>query len=157
VLGGFVRDFVSSLPGQDRCRLASCFNARRRWTRNALPPELRMPSLSPASPDDRDIYLVLEDFGEELGRAWPEVDEARTDREILVADLLRGEYFHPVRIVAFNTWNGWARDVSEEIAKELMDRIAAEDLDVPRTLEEFLDRHTGDRPTQLPLRLRKTR
>jgi hypothetical protein len=114
-------------------------------------------SISPAAPDDRDIYLVLEDFGEELGRAWPEVDEARTDREILVADLLRGEYFHPVRIVAFNTSEGWARDVSEEIAKELMDRIAAEDLDdVPRTLEEFLERHTAGRPMQLPLPLRNT-
>jgi len=107
----------------------------------------RSPSISPAAPDDRDIYLVLQDFGEEFGHAWAEVDEQRTEREIVVADLLRGEYLHPVRIVAFNTSEAWSRDVSEEIAGELMDRIAAEDLDVPRTLEAFLDRHTSGQKT----------
>jgi len=102
-----------------------------------------MPSLSPAAPDDRDIYLVLQDFGERLGQAWPEVDKQRTDREIVVSDLLRGEYFHPARIVAFNTTEGWSRDVSEEIAAELAQRCVDEDLDVPRTLDAFLNRHAG--------------
>jgi hypothetical protein len=30
--------------------------------------------------DDRDVYLVLDDFGGRLGRAWRETDEESTDR-----------------------------------------------------------------------------
>jgi hypothetical protein len=55
-----------------------------------------MPSIAPASPDDREIYLVLDDFGERLGRAWAETDEERTDRETVVRDLLEGQYSGPV-------------------------------------------------------------
>ena len=36
-------------------------------------------STSPALPDDRDVYLVLNDFGERLGRAWRETDEESGD------------------------------------------------------------------------------
>ena len=39
----------------------------------------RSPSIVPET-DDREIYLVLDDFGTRLGRAWAETDEERTDR-----------------------------------------------------------------------------
>jgi hypothetical protein len=68
----------------------------------------RSPSIVP-DPDDRDIYLVLDDFGGRLGRAWPETDEERTDREIVITDLMTGQYSNPVRVVAFNTAEGWSR------------------------------------------------
>ena len=32
---------------------------------------------------DRDVYFVLDDFGERLGRSWRETDEADTDRATL--------------------------------------------------------------------------
>ena len=32
---------------------------------------------------------MLDDFGGRLGRAWPETDEERTDREIVITDLTR--------------------------------------------------------------------
>lgn len=38
------------------------------------------PSIVPGS--ERDIYLVLDDFGGRLGRAWTETDEEHTDRAI---------------------------------------------------------------------------
>src|SRR6185312_13706535 len=79
----------------------------------------RLPSIAPALPDDIDIYMVLDYFGSLLGRAWPAADEQRTDRERVIKDLLEGQYSDPVRIVAFNTAEGWSRDVSEEIADEL--------------------------------------
>jgi hypothetical protein len=50
----------------------------------------RSPSIVP-DPEDREIYLVLDDFGEQLGRAWAETDEERTDRKTVVADLLEGQ------------------------------------------------------------------
>ena len=49
---------------------------------------------------EKDIYLVLDDFGR-LGRAWRETDEAGTSRSTLVRNLLEGQYENPVRIVAF--------------------------------------------------------
>jgi hypothetical protein len=70
---------------------------------------------------DQDTYLVVDDFGH-LGCAWRETDEERTDRETLIRDLYRGEYGNPVRIVAFNTAEGWSRDVTTDIADELRRR-----------------------------------
>jgi hypothetical protein len=102
------------------------------------------------------VYLVLDDFGERLGRAWRETDEERTDRETMVRDLLEGQYADPVRIVAFNTAENWSRDVSEDIAAELSRRLAIEDIDItPPALEAFLDRYGAGRPVQLPLPLRE--
>lgn len=111
----------------------------------------RSPSIVPDS-DDREIYLVLDDFGGRLGRARPEADEERTDREIVITDLMTGQYSNPVRVVAFNTAEGWSRDVSEAIADELARWYAEQDAEIPPCLEDFIERHRG-RPIQLPLPL----
>jgi len=42
------------------------------------------PSIVPADRLDRDIYLVLEDFGARAGCAWRETDEAETDLETVM-------------------------------------------------------------------------
>jgi hypothetical protein len=110
------------------------------------------PSISPAQPDDRDVYLVLDDFGGRLGRAWRETGEDRTDRATVFMDLIDGQYSNPARVVAFNTTEGWSRDVSEEIAEEIAERCAIDGFDVPLALEDFVDRHGSGRPAQLPLR-----
>ena len=69
--------------------------------------------------------------------AWRETDEADTERAALVRDLLDGQYEDPVRIVAFNTSNGWSRDVTEDIAEELQEYCA--DLDeIPIYPQDFL-------------------
>jgi hypothetical protein len=65
-------------------------------------------------------------LGERLGRAWRETGEERTDRETVIADLIEGQYSNPARVVAFNTAEGWSRDISEEVADELLDRLAIE-------------------------------
>jgi len=110
-------------------------------------------SLVPASPDDRDVYLVLDSFGER-GRSWREIDEERADHKTVIRDLLEGQYSNPVRVVAFNTAEGWSRDVSEEIADELAQRLAAQDCETSPRLADFIDRHGSGRPVQLPLPLR---
>jgi hypothetical protein len=48
-----------------------------------------------------------------------ETDETDANRTKLMQDLLDGQYDEPVRIVAFNTAEGWSRDMTEEIAAEL--------------------------------------
>jgi hypothetical protein len=42
-----------------------------------------------------------------------------SDRETVIRNLKKGEYNNPVRIVAFNTAEGWSRDVTAEIAREI--------------------------------------
>ena len=83
------------------------------------------------------FYLVLDDFGR-LGRAWCETDEAGASRTTLVRNLLEGQYENPARIVAFNTVEGWSRDVTVEIADELRRRYIEYD-NVPGSVLRFLE------------------
>jgi hypothetical protein len=96
----------------------------------------RSPSIVPDDPN-RDVYLVLDDFGS-LGRAWRETDEAGTNRVWMVRSLLEGHYENPVRIVAFNTAEGWSRDVTVDIADELRRRYVEFD-EVPESVLKFLE------------------
>jgi hypothetical protein len=106
------------------------------------------PSIVPGS--DRDIYMVLDDFGYRLGRAWPEMSEEDTDRDTLLRHLMEGQYSDPIRIVSFNTSEGWSQDASEEIAAELRQHCA-ERGEVPPSFEDFLDRHGRAVDIQLSL------
>ena len=103
----------------------------------------RSPSIVPEAVD-QDIYLVLDDFGA-LGRSWRETDEAEIDRETVILGLLNGQYSNPVRVIAFNTAEGWSRDVSEEMTDELVMRLAA-----PAGVQDFIDRHRTQAGEQLP-------
>jgi hypothetical protein len=113
---------------------------RRSWT----------PSIVPDG-KDQTVYLVLNDFGE-LGRAYCEASEDRSDLETTISDLISGQYDNPVRVVAFNTAERWSEDVSEDIAREIMRRLGLAGDELPSSLEPFVDQHLGpDR--QLTLRL----
>jgi hypothetical protein len=94
------------------------------------------PSMVP-SEGRGDTYLVLEDLGR-LGRVWRETAEADANHEMLIRDLLDDQYSRPLRIVAFNTAEGWSRDVTVDIADELRRRFAEHE-EVPISVEEFLE------------------
>jgi hypothetical protein len=114
------------------------------------------PSIVPADRLDRDIYLVLEDFGARAGCAWRETDEQDTDFETMVRHLISGQYAYPVRIVAFNAIEGWSRDVTAEIADELARRTADGDLEVGPALQAFMRANsTGPVAIQLALPIRE--
>ena len=69
--------------------------------------------------------MVLNDFGP-LGRDYIETDEAETDGAAIVENILSGAYSHPVRMVAFNTVEGWSRDVTEDVARALLKKAQSE-------------------------------
>jgi hypothetical protein len=71
------------------------------------------------------VYLVLDDFGA-LGSAFRRRTRLKPTLTTVVADLLSGQYRHPLR-VAFNTAEGWARDVSAAIARQVL--ASARELD----------------------------
>src|SRR3954470_10471295 len=95
----------------------------------------------PRETSREDTYLVLDDLGGQ-GRAWRETREGDANRGALLADLMSGLYYHPVRIVAFNTAEGWSRDVTVDIADELRRRFAEYD-EVPWSVQEFLETTGG--------------
>jgi hypothetical protein len=100
-----------------------------------------MPHSPSIVPEDtnRDIYLVLDRLGV-LGRVWRETDETDANRTKLIQDLLDGQYSSPVRIVAFNTAEGWSRDATKDIAAELAQTCADRGV-MPRSVAEFIGNH----------------
>jgi hypothetical protein len=92
----------------------------------------------------------VNDFGRR-GRAWCETDVEATDLETVIQDLLDGQFSGPVRVVSFNTGEGWSRDISADVAEELRRRCELEAREVPRSIELFA-RHESEH-RQLTLRL----
>ena len=81
----------------------------------------RAPSLVPHF--DVTVHIVLDDFGK-AGRAYRETDEEDPTLGSVIDDLLTGQFNNPVRVVAFNTSEGWSGDVSEDVAREVLRRLA---------------------------------
>src|SRR5215213_11945258 len=90
-----------------------------------LPPELQPPivelrmrrSQSMVPSGGGDTYLVLDDLGR-LGRVWRETIDQDANLETLIRDLFDDQSSRPTRIVAFNTAEGWSRDVTSAVAEE---------------------------------------
>jgi hypothetical protein len=100
--------------------------------------------------DHREVYLIFDDLGR-LGHVWRKADEEATNFENVVIRLINARYSNPIGIFCFNTNEGWSRDVSEDIAREVRRLLDLERRDVPACLEDFLERHEGHR--QFTLRL----
>jgi hypothetical protein len=109
------------------------------------------PSIVPIG-DDHNVYLVMDDLGR-LGRVWREADDSAAELEAVILDLLAGQYKRPIRVVAFNTAEHWSQDVSADIAHELRRRCDLEDRNLPENIRDFVERHAGNSPRQLTLRL----
>jgi len=103
----------------------------------------RAPSIVPQDAD-HDTYIVLDASGVWVGRGFHETDD-EDDRETLIHDLLGGNYDHPVRIVSFNTAEGWSRVVTTEIAAELQRRSARGEA-IPPSLRHLLEMVSPDSP-----------
>lgn len=58
-------------------------------------------------------------------------------------DLLDGQYKRPFGVLAFNAVEGWSRDASEDVAKELRKRCDLQLRDVPSSIQDFVERHEG--------------
>ena len=94
---------------------------------------------------DVTLYAVLADFGRH-GRAWVEREAETADsRACLVGDLMSGEIARPIAIHARNVVEGWARDVTVEVAEEVMGRTLAAGQPVSVELKCFLEEALGSR------------
>ena|SRR5205814_9521889 len=96
-----------------------------------MPPS---PSIVPGI--DRDICLVLDDFGR-LGSAWRETDVEETDFETVITNLLTANS----AIQFASSAEGWSRDVSDVVALELRVRCANLARELPNFLQAFVERY----------------
>jgi hypothetical protein len=78
--------------------------------------EVRSSTIAPGRSGDV-IYLVLDNFGP-IGQAYREADPGEAD-EVYVIHNLIGQYSRPQRIIAFSVAQGWARDVTVEVARKV--------------------------------------
>ncbi len=99
------------------------------------------PSLSPRAAT---VYLVMDDFGQ-FGRAYQETEEQRADFDTIVEGFLSGQYKRPIRVDAFNTSEGWARDASTEVAWEVVKRATAAGEQLTSGTRDFVQSHIGER------------
>jgi hypothetical protein len=90
------------------------------------------------------VYLVVEDLGR-LGRIWREADVNKTNLETVIEDLLDGQYKNPIGVYGFNPEEGWARDVSEDVAHELRRRCSLQGREIPESINEFVEGPSGRR------------
>ncbi|KQZ00785.1 hypothetical protein ASD45_07895 [Pseudolabrys sp. Root1462] len=102
-----------------------------------------MPPIVPAAPGQFDVtvYIVLQDFGR-VGRAYRETDEETADKDTLIEDILNGQFQQIVRIVAFNTAEGWSRDVTEDVARDVVEAAWHRGQPVSGGTRDFVDRYS---------------
>jgi len=86
-------------------------------------------------------YLVLQ-----YGKVWHEVGDGEANETTIAQWINEGQFSPPVRVVAFNTEQGWSRDVTHEIATKLLD-LNQEGVALGAAARDFVERVTGQSAT----------
>jgi hypothetical protein len=103
---------------------------------------MRSPSISPLGPSLDPVHLVLCDFGKH-GSAYVETEPVTTEEDV-VHNLLTGQYDNAHEVVAFSISEGWARDVSEDIAALVVERARREERRLSEGTRRFVERHLDE-------------
>ena len=72
-----------------------------------------------------------------------DVELERSGLEIIIEEMLSAQFNDPVRVVAFNTLEHWAADLSMEVAAEIRMRCDIDGEPVPDYIMDFVERHTA--------------
>jgi hypothetical protein len=94
------------------------------------------PSLAPSF--DVDTYLVLDEITD--ARVYREADENEATRAKVIRNIADGQYRRPLRVVAFNTAEGWSRDVTEDIAREMLEFALRKTEPLSHSAGRFIER-----------------
>lgn len=88
---------------------------------------------------DFSTHFVLCDFGK-IGRAFLETDPDRAGREQIVQDIMGGQTGNVLSILEVNPAEGWARDVTEDVANEIYDRCIRKGAEPASGAIDLMDR-----------------
>ncbi len=100
-----------------------------------------MPSWTPGMVPygaDQTVYLVVD-----TGTRGSEIEVERADLESVISDLISGRFNDPIRVVAFNTLEHWAQDVSGDIATEIQTRFDIDGDELPEHIRDFVAANNG--------------
>ena len=90
-------------------------------------------------------YLLLDEIGHS-GNVWHEISDGEATEAAIVQWIIEGQFSCPLRIVEFNTEEGWSRDVTHEIATRLLD-LNKEGVALSAAARGFVERVTGKSAT----------
>ena len=99
-------------------------------------------SIVPGIESNRAVYQVLDDLGR-YGRVWTELDDEEANEPTIIRWIIEGQFKRPLRVIAFNTGEGWSRDVTREIAVKLLD-LNNMGTALGAAAREFVERVTGE-------------
>ena len=71
-------------------------------------------------------------------------DEEYADKTTVIRNINDGQYSKPARVVAFNTAEGWSRDVTEDIAREILDLAHRKAEPLSKSAQAFVEWATVD-------------
>lgn len=94
------------------------------------------PSLVPSL--DNEVHLVLCDF-DRYGKSYMETDPAEADKATIVRNMIDGQYGRPISVVAFNPIEGWACDVSKDIALAVTNASERYRISLPEGTRAFVE------------------
>jgi hypothetical protein len=90
---------------------------------------------------DQTVYVVVDRFGS--GSVYRETGIERTDLETVIDDFLTGQFNDPIRVIAFNTLEHWANDVSRDVAQVIEDRCDIAGEPVPEHVRDFVENNVA--------------
>jgi hypothetical protein len=94
---------------------------------------------------DTDLFIVEADIvvRGRRERYFAERDAARANRRDTLADIVSGQIARVRRVLSVNPAEGWARDVSEDIAHDALHAARDDRQGMPDHLMDFLEEHLG--------------
>jgi hypothetical protein len=90
-------------------------------------------------------YLLMDEIGEN-GNVWREMSEGEANESTIVQWIIDGQFSRPIRIVAFNTDDGWSYDMTRNIATKLLD-LNQDGVALSAAARDFVERVTGQSAT----------
>jgi hypothetical protein len=69
--------------------------------------------------ENNDVYLVLDELVT-FGRVWCELSEKSANAQTVVELIANGGFHRPMRVIAFNTAEGWSRDETVAVGLKLL-------------------------------------
>lgn len=86
-------------------------------------------------------YLLLDEIGS-YGPIWREMSDGEANKATILDWIAQGQFDNPIRVVAFNTEEGWSRDVTQEIATKPLD-LNQNGVALGAAARDFVTRVTG--------------
>jgi len=97
--------------------------------------------------ESNDVYLVLDELVT-FGRVWRELSEEAANEQTVLELIANGEFHRPMRVIMFNTAEGWSRDETVAMGFKLL-QMSHDGRVLGEAARELVERTTGQVPTLL--------